>query len=100
MSVDRSKLKEEAQGCLGQNLPAGELVDCVAHHFPDTIVNRENDDLVIKGGGRFLIVRRTGPDTFRVSENIAVPSTNLVDFGGGSDRTLDQLIDEIATLAD
>lgn len=99
MSFDRDSFREEARACLMQDRPVGELVDCVAAHFPDTIVNRENDDLVIKGGSRFLIVRRAGPDTFRVSENIAVPSTNLVDFGGGAERTLDQLIDEIAALA-
>lgn len=100
MAFDRNRLKQEALGCLGQDRPAGELVDCVARHFPDSIVNRENDDLVIKGGSRFLIVRRAGPDSFRVTENVAVPSTNTVDAGGGAERTLDQLIDEIATLAD
>ncbi|HZL30180.1 MAG TPA: hypothetical protein VFC54_03850 [Pseudolabrys sp.] len=68
-------------------------------HFPDVEVFREGDDLVIKGGQRFLIVRRAGPDIFRVSQNVAVPSTNLVDFGGGAERSLDQLIDEIAALA-
>jgi len=99
MSFDRDELKKEAATCLGQNKPAGELVDCVARHFPGIDANRENDDLVIKGGQRFLIVRRAGPNTFKVSENIATPSTNAVDFGGGADRTLDQLIDEIAGLA-
>jgi len=100
MDFDRNKLKQEALGCLGQDRPAGELVDCVARHFPDCIVNRENDDLVIKGGSRFLIVQRDAPDSFRVTENVAVPSTNIVDAGGGTPRTLDQLIDEIAALAD
>jgi len=99
MSADRQKLKVEATGCLGQNKPAGELVECVARHFPDVDVYRESDDLVIKGGTRFLIVRRAGADRFRVSENVAVPSTNLVDSGGGAERTLDELIDEISTLA-
>ena len=98
--ADRAKLKAEAGACLGQSHPAGELVDCVAGHFPDVEVFRENDDLIIKGGQRFLIVRRDGPNAFRVSENVAVPSTNSVDFGGGAPRTLDELIDEIATLAD
>jgi hypothetical protein len=99
MSADRKKFIAEAGSCLGQNKPAGELVDCVASHFPDVEVYRENDDLIIKGGSRFLVVRRAGADSFRVSENVAVPSTNLVDFGGGAERTLDQLIDEIAGLA-
>ena len=48
---------DAAVACLGQNKPAGELVDCVAEHFPDVEVYRENDDLVIKGGSRFLIVQ-------------------------------------------
>jgi hypothetical protein len=100
MSIDRHKLKREADACLAVNKPAGELADCVAAHFPDVEVYRENDDLVIKGGSRFLIVRRSGTDRFRVTENVAVPSTNVVDAGGGNERTLDQLIDEIATLSD
>jgi hypothetical protein len=89
-----------AIACLAQNKPAGELADCVAEHFPDVEVFRENDDLVIKGGGRFLIVRRDGPDAFRVTDNVAVPSTNVVDAGGGSKRTLNELIDDIVTLDD
>jgi hypothetical protein len=100
MSVDRHKLKAEAASCLGQNKPAGELVDCVAAHFPDVDVYRENDDLVIKGGQRFLVVRRDGADHFHVTENVSVPSTTVVDEGGGNLRTLDQLIDEIAALAE
>ena len=98
--ADRNKLRAEAGACLGQSKPAGELVDCVSAHFPDVEVFRENDDLVIKGGHRFLLVRRAGPDSFRVSENVSVPSTNLVDGGGGATRTLAQLIDEIAVLAE
>lgn len=97
--VDRAKLKADAVACIGQSKPAGDLVDCVSAHFPDVEAFRENDDLVIKGGQRFLVVRRAGADEFRVSENVAVPSTNLVDFGGGAPRTLDELIDEIAGLA-
>ena len=92
--------KDEAGACLAGDKPAGELVDCVAAHFPEVDVYREMDDLVIKGGTRFLVVRRSGPDRFRVAENVTVPSTNLVDFGGGAERTLDQLIDEISTFAE
>jgi len=99
MSMDRQKFTNDAGACLAGNKPAGELVDCVAAHFPDVEVYRENDDLVIKGGGRFLIVRRNGTDRFRVTENVAVPSTNVVDAGGGAERTLDQLIDEIHALS-
>ena len=98
MSADQ--FRTDAANCLGQDKPAGDLADCVAKHFPDVEAFRQNDDLVIKGGGRFLIVRRAGPDLFRVSENVAVPSTNLVDFGGGADRTLSELVDEISTLDD
>ena len=98
MSDDRQKLKAEILGCLGQDKPAGELVDCIGKNFPDAEAYRENDDLIVKSGTRFLIVRRTGRDSFRVSENIVAPSTNLVDFGGGTERNLDQLIDEISSL--
>jgi hypothetical protein len=99
MSPDRQKFHAAAGSCLGENRPAGELVDCVAAHFPDVEVYREQDDLVIRGGTRFLIVRRAGPNSFQVAENVTVPTTNLVDFGGGATRTLPQLIDEIANFA-
>ena len=99
MSFDGKKLRDEARACLGKDSPAGELVDCVAKNFPDVEVYREMDDLVIKGGTRFLIVRRIGSDRFHVAENVTVPSTNLVDFGGGAERTLDQLIEEISVFA-
>jgi len=98
--ADHAKLKSDAVACIGQSKPAGDLVDCVVSHFADVEAFRENDDLVIKGGHRFLVVRRIGADEFRVSENVSVPSTNQVDFGGGgAPRTLDQLLDEIAALA-
>jgi len=89
-----------ATACLAQNKPVGDLVDCVTEHFPDVDAYRENDDLIIKGGSRFLVVRRDGPDAFRITENVAVPSTNAVDAGGGTKRTLNELIDEIVTLDD
>jgi len=100
MSIDRRKFRTEAGTCLGGDKPAGDLVDCVAAHFPDVEVYRENDDLIIKGGQRFMVVRRAGADRFLVTENVSVPSTNVVDAGGGSPRTLDQLVDEISKLAD
>ncbi len=100
MSVDRAKFKAEAQACLGQSKPAGELADCVQRYFPDVQVNRENADLIIRGGTRFLVVKRDGANGFRVTDNVAVPSTNTVDAGGGRVITLDQLIDEIAALDD
>ena len=98
MSSDRHKFKAEVLSCMGQDKPAGELVSCVEKHFADVEVYREKDDLVINSGSRFLVVRRTGRESFRVSENVAAPSTNLVDFGGGAERNLDQLIDEISSL--
>jgi hypothetical protein len=98
MSTD--EFRAEAAACLGQDKPAGELVDCVARYFPNAEVFRENDDLFVKGGGRFLIVRRAAPDLFRVSLSVAAPSTNLVDYGGGRETTLNELIDQIATLSD
>ena len=97
MSADA--FRKAAAACLAGNKPAGGLVDCMAEHFPDVEAFRENDDLIIKGGSRFLVVRRDGPDAFRVTENVAVPSTNQVDMGG-SKRTLSELIDEIITLDD
>jgi hypothetical protein len=98
MSTDQ--FRTAATACLGANKPAGDLVDCIAEHFPEVEAFRENDDLIVKGGGRFLVVRRDGPDTFRVTDNVAVPSTNTVDEGGGTKRTLNELIDDIVTLDD
>lgn len=98
MTAEHQRFRDEAGACLQQNRPAGELVDCVARSFPDVEVFRENDDLVIKGGGRFLVVRRSGPDRFRITNNVAVPSTNTVDAGGGLERTLDELIADISSL--
>jgi hypothetical protein len=90
----------QAKTCLAGDKPVGDLVDCVQEHFPDVDVFREADDLIIKGGGRFLIVRRAGPDLFRITESVAVPSTNSVDGGGGREITLDALISEIEALDD
>jgi len=99
MSFDGKKLRDEARACLAKDSPAGALVDCVAKSFPDVEVYREMDDLVIKGGSRYLIVRRASADRFRVSESAWAPTTNIVDQGGGTERTLDQLIQEISEFA-
>ena len=58
---------------------------------PATAAMGPNDkfDLVIKGGQKFLVVKRSGADGFRVTANVSVPSTNTVDAGGGMERTLD-----------
>ena len=94
------QFRDAATACLAQDKPVGDLVDCVSEHFPDVEVYRENDDLIIKGGSRFLVVRRDGPDAFRMTDNVAVPSTNAFEAGGGMKRTLNELIDAIVTLDD
>ncbi len=99
MSAGGQELRAAALACLGRNAPAGVLVDCLSTRFPDLEVYREDDDLVIRRASRFLVVRRTGTDRFRVSENIAVPSTNAVDAGAGAERSLNELISEIAEWA-
>ena len=99
MTADEKTIRRELQDCLGRHNPAGDLVECVARNFPQVEVYREMDDLVVKGGSRYLIVRRVDGDIFRVSENAWAPTTNLVDFGGGAERTLDELVREIAALA-
>jgi hypothetical protein len=76
------------------------LQTCFANHFPDLEVYRESEDLVIKHGGRFLIVRRVGVDRFRTETYIDAPSTDEVDFGGGIERDVDSMFDEIAAFAE
>ena len=66
MSTDQ--FRSAAAAYLAGNKPAGDLVDCMAEHFPDVEAFRENDDLIIKGGG--------------------------------TKRTLTELIDDIVTLDD
>jgi hypothetical protein len=100
MSADRNAFKDEVLGCLGKDEGVVALQTCVAGHFPDLEVYRENDDLVIKHGGRFLIVRRTGADHFRTEIYVEAPSTNEVDFGGGIERDVDSMFDEIAAFAE
>lgn len=101
MSKDRAELKAAFAAALASNAPAAALVPVVPDYFPDLRAFRENDDLVILAGEtRRLLVRRIGPDSYRASENAAASgSTNLLDFGGGTDRDLDGLIDEIAGFA-
>jgi hypothetical protein len=100
VSAERNQVIREITACLGTDKPAGELVDCVSRHFPSLDVNREQDDLILKGGEHYLVVRRCGPSQFRVSENVAAPSTNALNLGGGAARSLEELVNEIATLAD
>ena len=100
MSTDRKIFKDEVSACLRKNEDVVALMNCVAGHFPDLEVFRENDDLIIKHGGRFLIVRRVGVDRFRTSEYVEAPSTNEVDMGGGVEHDVDGLFDEITALVE
>jgi len=54
---------------------------------------------VVRGGERYLVIKRIGPDNFHVAENVTIPSTSLVNFGGGVERNLEHLLHEIAALA-
>jgi hypothetical protein len=98
MSSDRDAFKDEVSACLRKDKGVVALLDCIAGHFPDLEVFRENEDLVIKHGGRFLIVRRVGADRFRTSEYVEAPSTNEVDMGGGVERDVEGLFNEITAL--
>ena len=95
MSADRNAFKDEVTACLRKDKGVVALQECVAGHFPDLDVYRENNDLVIKHGGRFLVVRRAGADRFRTETYVDAPSTNDVDFGGGIERDVDGMFDEI-----
>ena len=99
MSADRNGFKQEVLACLGKDKGVVALQACIANHFPDLEVYREEDDLVIKHGGRFLIVRRAGADKFRTEIMVEAPSTNEVDSGGGSERNVDGMFDEIAAFS-
>ena len=96
--TDRSSFLIATRGTLDDAGRSAALADYLARLVRSFAILRENQDLVIKGGTRFLVVRRDGPDAFRVAENVTVPSTSLVDFGAGTVRTLDELIDDISSL--
>jgi hypothetical protein len=100
MSADRNGFKQEVLACLGKDKGMVALQDCIANHFPDLEVYREGDDLVIKHGGRFLIVRRAGADRFRTDIFVEAPSTNEVDSGGGIERDVDGMFDEIVAFGE
>ena len=97
----RAAARAELQSLLQANASAVELEEWIARHFEGLAAYRENDDLVLRNGaGMYTLVRRIGPDRFRVSENIAVPSTNLLDEGGGRERDADALVNELAAFAE
>jgi hypothetical protein len=99
MSADGKTFKAEVSACLRKDAGVVALLDCIAGHFSDLEVFRENDDLVVKHGGRFLVVRRDGPDSFRTADYVEAPTTNKIDAGGGVARDVDGLFDEITALA-
>ncbi|NNM73341.1 hypothetical protein [Enterovirga aerilata] len=93
--------RDAISAALGDGRPAAELDRVIEQAFPDLSVFREEDDLVIVAGEtRRLLVRRVGPNLFRLSENAAASgSTNLLDAGGGQERDLDGLVEEIRAFA-
>src|ERR1041385_9353098 len=99
MSDDIKKLKVGALAAIGQDKPASELADYINNSFEDIRAYAEEDDLVVRGGERYIVIKRIGPDRFHVAENVTIPSTNLVDHGGGADRHPDPLRPEISALA-
>jgi hypothetical protein len=99
MSEDIKKLKAGALACIGQDKPASELAEYINNSFEDIRAYAEEDDLVVRGGERYIVVKRIGPDRFHVAENVTIPSTNLVDHGGGVERNLEHLLHEISVLA-
>jgi hypothetical protein len=99
MSEDIKKLKAGALACIGQDKPASELAEYINNSFEDIRAYAEEDDLVVRGGERYIVVKRIGPDRFHVAENVAIPSTSLVDHGGGIERNLEHLLHEISVLA-
>ena len=99
MSVDINKLKAGALACIGQDKPASELAEYINNSFEDIRAYAEEDDLVVRGGERYIVVKRIGPDKFHVAENVTLPTTNLVDHGGGAERNLEHLLHEISVLA-
>jgi len=100
MNADRHRFKQDVLACLQKDQGVAALQDCIAGHFPGLEVYREESDLVIKHGGRFLIVRRVGADRFRTEVMVEAPSTNEVDSGGGTGRDVDGMFDEIVAFAE
>jgi hypothetical protein len=99
--MSERSIRDTFAAALGDGRPASDLDGVVAEAFPDLSAFREEDDLIILAGEtRRLLVRRTGPDRFRVVDTAAASgSTNLLDAGEGTERDLDGLVEEIATFA-
>ena len=94
-------LRAAFEAALKDGRSAAELDQFISDHFPDVQAFRENEDLILVGGEtRRLLIRRVGPDRFRISENAAASgSTNLLDVDEGADLDLDGLIEEIMAFA-
>ncbi len=93
--------REAIAAALKDGRPAAELDGLVTEVFSNLNAFREEDDLVLLAGeNRRLLVRRVGPELFRLSENAAASgSTNLLDSGQGYERDLDGLAEEIEAFA-
>jgi hypothetical protein len=98
--ADRDKFRTEAVGCLARDNGTVALMQCIQSHFPEFDVYREENDLVINDGRRFLMLRRTGPNAFRTQTYVDSPSTNEIDEGGGHARDVDGLYDELVAFSE
>jgi hypothetical protein len=97
---DRQALRAELSALLSRHPTAAGLEGVVPRYWPSLSAFRENDDLILVEGVRRLMVRRVGPDRFRILDAAAASgSTNLLDEGEGDERDLDGLIDEITAFA-
>jgi hypothetical protein len=98
-SREIQRLAKELSALLKSKKSAADLDAFIAKNFPDVEAYREKSDLVLKHGGQYLFVRRAGPKRFRTSEHTTVPTTNVVDSGGGEERDVRGLVEEIAAFA-
>ena len=98
--ADRAQFRQEVTDCLAKEQGVVALMTCVSRHFPGFEVFRENDDLIIKDGRRFLLVRRAGADSFRTQTYVNAPSTNEIDEGGGHARDVDSFYDELVAFSE
>ena len=98
--ADREKFRQDATQCLAKDKGVVALMTCIQDHFPEFDVFRQEDDLVINDGRRFLMLRRTGADAFRTQTYVDAPSTNEIDQGGGHVRNVDSLYDELVAFSE
>ncbi len=57
---DTKNLMASAKTRNGQDKPASELADFINNSFDDIRASTEEDDLAVRGGQRYLVVKRTG----------------------------------------